>query len=68
MYLHSCMTQTIAELLHRGEQLKVSPLQVAEHIVDGKIPDIKPPVKRKLTSFIGIIRDLRKFANEVSET
>ena len=43
-------------------------MQVVERIVDGKIPDIKPPVKRKLASFVGIIRDLRKFANEVSSS
>lgn len=57
--------QTIAELLHRAEQLKISPLQVVERIVDGNIPDIKPPVKKKLCNFVGVIRDMRRFANEV---
>ncbi|KAM5530408.1 hypothetical protein V8D89_015919 [Ganoderma adspersum] len=56
--------KTIAELLHRAEQLKVPPLTVVERIVDGKIPDIKPPVKKKLASFTDTIRDLRRFANE----
>ena len=56
--------QTIAELLHRAEQLKVPPLTVVERIVDGKIPDIKPPVRKKLASFTDTIRDLRRFANE----
>ncbi|TFK81255.1 UvrD-helicase-domain-containing protein [Polyporus arcularius HHB13444] len=56
--------KTVAELLHRAEQLKISPLTVVERIVDGKIPDIKPPVKKKLGHFVGVIRDMRKFANE----
>ncbi|PIL35658.1 hypothetical protein GSI_02388 [Ganoderma sinense ZZ0214-1] len=56
--------KTITELLHRAEQLKVPPITVVERIVDGKIPDIKPPVKKKLTSFADTIRDLRRFANE----
>lgn len=58
-------TQTVAELLHQAEQLKISPLQVVERIVAGKIPDIKPPVKKKLAHFAGVIRDMRKFAIEV---
>lgn len=40
------------------------PLTVVERIVDGKIPDIKPSVKKKLASFTDTIRDLRRFANE----
>ncbi len=56
----------MAELLHLAEQLKISPLTVVERIVDGKIPDIKPPVKKKLGHFVGVIRDMRKFANEVN--
>ena len=63
--LLECENQTVAELLHRAEQLKVPPLEVVERIVDGKIPDIKPSVKKKLANFVGIIRDLRKFAKEV---
>lgn len=57
--------QTVRELLHRAEQLKTTPLDVVERIVGGKIPDIKPPVKRKLANFAEAIRDLRKYANEV---
>ena len=63
--LAECDYQTVAELLHRAEQLKVPPLEVVECIVDGKIPDIKPSVKKKLANFVGIIRDLRRFAKEV---
>ena len=35
-----------------------------ERIIDGKIPDIKPPVKRKLATFVETLRDLRKYAHE----
>ena len=60
------MLQTVNELLHQAKQLGVSPMELVERIVDGKVPDIKPPVKKKLAAFAGMIRDLRKYANEVS--
>ncbi|KAH9945389.1 UvrD-helicase-domain-containing protein [Epithele typhae] len=56
--------KTVAVLLHQAEQLNTTPLDVVQRIIDGKIPDIKPPVKRKLGEFIGIIRDLRTYANQ----
>ncbi|KAI0775289.1 UvrD-helicase-domain-containing protein [Trametes elegans] len=56
--------KTVHEITLRAEQLKISPMQVVERIIDGKIPDIKPPVKKKLASFVQIIRTLRKHANE----
>jgi len=36
-----------------------------EKIVDCNIPDIKPSVKKKLTSFVKTIRDLRDLEKEV---
>ncbi|KAL7279133.1 hypothetical protein ACG7TL_006973 [Trametes sanguinea] len=56
--------KTVSEITTRAQQLKISPLQVVERIVDGKIPDIKPPVKKKLASFVHTIRILRKYAND----
>ncbi|KAI0635844.1 UvrD-helicase-domain-containing protein [Trametes polyzona] len=56
--------KTVNEINLRAEQLKISPLQVVERIVDGKIPDIKPPVKKKLAAFIDTLRILRKHAND----
>ena len=38
---------------------------MVERIVAGDIPDIKPPVKKKLATFVSIIDDLRKYANQV---
>ena len=57
--------QTVNEINLRAEQLKISPMQVVERIVDGTIPDVKPPVKKKLAGFVDTIRILRKHANEV---
>ncbi|KAI0951320.1 hypothetical protein AcW1_008388 [Taiwanofungus camphoratus] len=56
--------KTISEILSTAERVKLSPLEVAEQIFDGKMPDIKPSVKRKLTTFLRPIRELRKLANE----
>ncbi|KAL0574734.1 ATP-dependent DNA helicase srs2 [Marasmius crinis-equi] len=58
--------KTLKELLSRGEKEKLSPLQIVEKIVDGRTPDIKPPVKRKLGSFVSAIRTIRKLATEGS--
>ncbi|CDO74962.1 hypothetical protein BN946_scf184945.g34 [Trametes cinnabarina] len=55
--------KTINEITLRAQQLKISPLKVVERIVDGKIPDTKPPVKKKLASFVHTIRILRRHAN-----
>ncbi|KAF7791687.1 hypothetical protein EIP86_002710 [Pleurotus ostreatoroseus] len=54
----------ITELIARASKLQISPLEVVEQIYDGKIPDIKPPVKRKVTSFVQTIRTLRKMATD----
>ncbi|KAF5367496.1 hypothetical protein D9758_003744 [Tetrapyrgos nigripes] len=56
--------KTLAELLARSEKAKISVLELVEKIHEGKTPDIKPPVKRKLASFVTNIRLLRKLANE----
>ncbi|KAL6298631.1 P-loop containing nucleoside triphosphate hydrolase protein [Sparassis latifolia] len=56
--------KTVAELLSTAERMNISPLELAERIHDGKTPDIKPSVKRKLGPFIAPIRRLRTLANE----
>ncbi|KAK1224989.1 ATP-dependent DNA helicase srs2 [Marasmius sp. AFHP31] len=56
--------KTMKELLSRAEKEKISPLQIVEKIVDGRTPDIKPPVKRKLAAFVSAIRTTRKLATE----
>ncbi len=48
--------------------MKLSPLEVVERIHDGKLADIKPPVKRKIGSFVQAMKKLRKLATDVSRT
>lgn len=43
----------------------VTPLELVERICDARVADIKPAVKRKLSSFVAAIRSLRDDANKV---
>ncbi|KAF9065598.1 P-loop containing nucleoside triphosphate hydrolase protein [Rhodocollybia butyracea] len=56
--------KTVSELLARADKSKVTLLDLVEKIHNGKIPDIKPPVRRKLASFVPSIRVLRNLASE----
>ncbi|EPS95932.1 hypothetical protein FOMPIDRAFT_1131483 [Fomitopsis schrenkii] len=56
--------KTVAEILATAERLKLSPLTVVTRIHDGKLPDIKPSVKRKLATFVPPMQKLRKLARE----
>ncbi|KAE9400182.1 UvrD-helicase-domain-containing protein [Gymnopus androsaceus JB14] len=56
--------KTIAELLSRADKSKLNLLELVEKIHDGKTPDIKPPIKRKLGSFVTSMRILRTLASE----
>ncbi|KAL0954493.1 hypothetical protein HGRIS_003461 [Hohenbuehelia grisea] len=58
--------KTVAEIFVRADKTKSTPLEVIEKICDGRMPDIKPPVKRKVASFVAAIRSLRKLASEGS--
>jgi DNA helicase II / ATP-dependent DNA helicase PcrA len=46
---------------------KISPIDVVEGIVADRLPDIKPPAKRKLIPFVSVIRRLRRDAAAVSD-
>ena len=61
----TCDLQTLAEIATQAEKLKISQLELVEKIHDDKISDIKPPVKRKLTSFVKAIRKLRSLDKDV---
>ena len=50
----------------RAEKEKISALAVCEAIVDRKLPDNKPGVKKKVAPYVKVIRDLRKHAAAVS--
>ncbi|KAF9267802.1 UvrD-helicase-domain-containing protein [Marasmius fiardii PR-910] len=58
--------KTLQELISRAQKEKLSPLHIVEKIVDGRTPDIKPPVKRKLASFVSVVRTIQKMTLEGS--
>ena len=58
--------QTLADILARATKLDTSPVSVVEQIWDGKIPDVKPPVRKKLKNFVEPLRVLKKRAVDVS--
>ncbi|OJA17125.1 hypothetical protein AZE42_02583 [Rhizopogon vesiculosus] len=59
--------KSLGEILARAQKLNISPLSVVERIHDSKIPDLKPPVKRKVQSFVNVIRSLRSLATDGTE-
>ena len=64
--IHPRVVQSIAQIIAKAEKDEISPLDVAERICDGQMPDIKPPVKRKLGQYVKIVRGLREHANAVN--
>ncbi|KAF5327158.1 hypothetical protein D9619_004893 [Psilocybe cf. subviscida] len=56
--------KTMSEIASLATALEISQLTVVERIHDNKIPDIKPAIKRKIASFIKVIRTLRKLDEE----
>ncbi|KAI0684955.1 P-loop containing nucleoside triphosphate hydrolase protein [Cytidiella melzeri] len=56
--------KSIAEILSTAVRLKISPLDVVERIHDDKIPDIRPPLKRKIEQFVRAIKTLRGLTAE----
>ncbi|CAA7266986.1 unnamed protein product [Cyclocybe aegerita] len=56
--------RSIEEIAAQASKLKISQLELVERIHDGKVPDIKPPIKRKLVSFVKAIRALRALDEE----
>ncbi|KAG6909068.1 hypothetical protein DXG01_002221 [Tephrocybe rancida] len=56
--------KTLQEIAARAEASKVSQLTIMERICDCRLPDMKPPAKRKLSSFVSAIRTLRDLANK----
>ncbi|KAK0500348.1 P-loop containing nucleoside triphosphate hydrolase protein [Armillaria luteobubalina] len=56
--------KTLAELFARADEMTITPLDLVERICDARVPDIKPAVKRKLSSFVAAIRTIRDDANK----
>ncbi|KAF8746922.1 UvrD-like helicase C-terminal domain, partial [Rhizoctonia solani] len=56
--------KSVAEIVSRASSEKTSAFNVIERICDGMAPDIKPPIKRKVSELVRLIRQLRKWASE----
>ncbi|EUC56724.1 ATP-dependent DNA helicase [Rhizoctonia solani AG-3 Rhs1AP] len=56
--------KSITEVVARATSEKTSAFNVIERICDGSTPDIKPPIKRKVSELVRLIRQLRKWAAE----
>ncbi|KAG0708108.1 UvrD-like helicase C-terminal domain-containing protein [Suillus ampliporus] len=59
--------KSLGEILSRAQKLSISPLTLVERIHDSIIPDLKPSVKRKVQSFMNVIRSLRSSATDRME-
>ncbi|TCD65239.1 hypothetical protein EIP91_002947 [Steccherinum ochraceum] len=56
--------KTVEQILARATELRISPMEVVQRIHEGKMPDTKPPVKRKVGDFVDAIRLLRERAEQ----
>ncbi|RXW21277.1 hypothetical protein EST38_g4588 [Candolleomyces aberdarensis] len=51
--------KTLSEILQRAEKAQKNPLELLEGIHDTKIPDSKPSIRKKISSFIQVMKKLR---------
>ncbi|KXN84725.1 ATP-dependent DNA helicase PcrA, partial [Leucoagaricus sp. SymC.cos] len=56
--------KTLEELSLKAQDKKFPMMTMVEKICDNRIPDIKPPVKRKLNEFVNVMKKLKKLAEE----
>ena len=59
------LLKTLQQLSDRAHVNQLSMLKTVERICDNHIPDIKPPVRRKLANFVKVVQELRRFSSEV---
>ncbi|KAG2149079.1 P-loop containing nucleoside triphosphate hydrolase protein, partial [Suillus bovinus] len=59
--------KSLGEILSRAQKLGISPLTLVERIHNSIIPDLKPSVKRKVQSFVNVMRSLRSSATDGME-
>ena len=58
--------KTLTEIHSRAEKAGKSPLELLEGIVDMRIPDSKPGLRKKVAGFVGVMRKLKQLAKNVS--
>lgn len=56
--------KTIAQIVTRAQARKSSPYTIVQLICASKIPDVKPPVKKKLVGFVKVVEQLGAHAKE----
>ncbi|KAF7777665.1 hypothetical protein Agabi119p4_3737 [Agaricus bisporus var. burnettii] len=56
--------KTLDGLSSVAQSKNLSTLALVQNICDNRIPDLKPPIKRKLGNFIKVIQKLKIFASE----
>ena len=56
------MLKTIAAILTRAAESRCTPIEVIEHIYDGRMSDVKPSCKGKIAPFVEVVRALRQLA------
>lgn len=56
--------KTLLEIQQRAEKAEKSPLQLLEGIFDMRLPDNKPSIRKKITTFVQVMRKLQKSAKE----
>ncbi|KAG1883398.1 P-loop containing nucleoside triphosphate hydrolase protein, partial [Suillus subluteus] len=59
--------KSLGEILSRAQKLGISPLTLVERIHDSMIPDLKLSVKRKVQSFVNVMRSLKSSATDGME-
>ncbi|KAJ3997410.1 P-loop containing nucleoside triphosphate hydrolase protein [Lentinula boryana] len=56
--------KSVAELLARANASKLTLVELVEKIHSNRTPDVKPSVKRKIGSFISVVRVLKQMASD----
>ncbi|KAJ3796874.1 P-loop containing nucleoside triphosphate hydrolase protein [Lentinula aff. detonsa] len=56
--------KSVAELLARADASKLTLVELVERIHSNRTPDVKPAVKRKIGSFVSVIRVLKQMTSD----
>lgn len=63
---HADHFQTLNDISRRSQESGKTHIQLLEGIYDGRLPDQKPTIRKKIASFVQVMRALRTYASEVS--
>lgn len=57
--------KSVAEIFTLAGRKGVGALDALERVCEGRVPDTKPPVRRKAGEFVAVVRELRRLALKV---